>query len=271
MIIMSKINFTSIAEKYESTSLVQKSAAEELIELLNINSTDNILDVGCGTGSMTRKIKMCTRGKVVGVDEAKGMIKKAVEENEDKDIIFSVCDAKRLPFENEFDIIFCNSAFQWFKEPEEFIKSFNKALKLGGRVGIQAPATNMYCPNFVEAIKAVKQNNLTKNIFSSFKSPWFFLDTAEAYSKLFEEFGFKVVFSEISKISTKYTLEQCFAIFSSGAIAGYLNERCYEEKIDDEYIEEFKTIMKAEFSKQVNEEGMIDLEFNRIFLVGIKK
>ena len=46
----SKIDFTEIASKYEKLASLQKSASEILLKLSKIKDTDDILDVGCGTG-----------------------------------------------------------------------------------------------------------------------------------------------------------------------------------------------------------------------------
>ena len=60
---MNGVDFSKIATKYEDYSLVQKSAAEILLNLLKIGNTDEVLDLGCGVGNLTRKIKEMTNGK----------------------------------------------------------------------------------------------------------------------------------------------------------------------------------------------------------------
>ena len=54
---MKATDFTEISARYERDSLIQKSAAEKLIGLLGIRRNDNVLDLGGGTGSLTRKLK----------------------------------------------------------------------------------------------------------------------------------------------------------------------------------------------------------------------
>lgn len=137
--------------------------------------------------------------------------------------------------------------------------------KEGGRIGIQAPAKKVCCPNFIEAIEMVKKDRT----FSHFREPWFFLETADEYRSLFEKQGFKVVFSKIEMITTKHTPEKVFKIFSSGAIAGYLNQDYYDVEITDEYISVFKEIVREAF-KQQSMNGLVKLRFNRIFLVALK-
>lgn len=61
---MSKVDFSNIADKYEGYSSVQKSAAEVLLKLLEIGGNEDVLDLGCGVGSLTRRIREITKGKV---------------------------------------------------------------------------------------------------------------------------------------------------------------------------------------------------------------
>lgn len=43
---MSRIDFSKIAANYGEYSLVQKSAADTLLKLLDIGNSDNVLDLG---------------------------------------------------------------------------------------------------------------------------------------------------------------------------------------------------------------------------------
>ncbi len=97
------------------------------------------------------------------------------------------------------------------------------------------------------------------------------LEKQDEYTNLLEKIGFKVVFSKIESIKTKHTPEEIFDIFSSGAIAGYLNQDFYDVKIDEDYMDTFKKIVKDTFVQQANEQGEVELIFNRVFLVAIKE
>lgn len=268
---MDKIDFSKIATEYEKCSTVQKSASEILLRLLRIRDNDDVLDLGCGTGRLTRKIRSLTSGKVVGVDPSVGMIKEAIEKSEGLDIVYEIKSAEDIDYRESFDVIFCNSAFQWFKDPEKVIRNCHRALRRNGRIGIQAPAKKIYCPNFIEAIEMVGKDERTKEIFTHFKEPWFFLETAEEYKSLFEKCGFIVVFSKIETITTVHTVEETFKIFSSGAIAGYLNQDYYDIELTESYILAFKEIVKKAFDEQSDENGTVKLKFNRIFVVAVKE
>ncbi len=129
-------NFTEISSKYENNAIVQKSASEILFDLLDIQANDNVLDLGCGTGHITKIIRDKTEGKVIGVDPSEGMIEKAKEKYSNLGIVFRNCSAEELDYQHEFDVIFCNSAFQWFKDHRRALRACHNALKQSGKIAI---------------------------------------------------------------------------------------------------------------------------------------
>ena len=78
-------------------------------------------------------------------------------------------DAENLELPISFDVIVCNSSFQWFKKPEQVLINCFNALKQGGRIGVQAPATQLYCPNFVAAIEKIRMHPNTREVFKHFE------------------------------------------------------------------------------------------------------
>ncbi len=264
-------NFTEISVRYENSAIVQKSASEILFNLLDIQANDNVLDLGCGTGHITKIIRDKTKGKVIGVDPAKGMIEKAREKFSNLGIVFRNCSAEALDYQHEFDVIFCNSAFQWFKDHKRALRACYDALKKDGKIAVQAPAKEIYCPNFITAINEVKNNESTKTIFESFKHPWLFLNRSEEYKKLFEDVGFKVLRAWIDEVVTSHSPEEVYKIFDSGASAGYLNQNYYGKSLIKEYISTFKGIVRKTFEEQADETGKVKLIFYRIYLLAIKE
>jgi trans-aconitate methyltransferase len=262
--------FSTVAQRYKETSSVQKSAAEILLSILDIKPSERVLDIGCGTGNLTKRIFDVTMTHTVGIDPSDGMVDES-RKSFGSGISFQKMSAEEMAFDNEFDVIFCNSTFQWIKDVDAAIANFRRALTKGGRVGIQAPAKQLYCPNFVEAVNEAARDKRTAKTFGDFISPWLFFETSDEYSKLFVRNGFHVLFSEIQKIESSHTASDTFKVFASGAIAGYLNKACYKDGFDDDYSRDFQTIVKEAFRKQAVNEGKLMLVFNRIFLVATKE
>ena len=261
--------FSQIATRYRETSLVQQSAAETLFRVLAISDSDDVLDVGCGTGNLTQKIRATTTGRVVGIDPAPGMIERASREH-GVGIEFAIASAEEMSFHEAFDIIFCNSAFQWVHDADKAATRFAQALRPGGRLGIQAPACSDYCPNFLAAVAAVAADRDLAPIFAHFTSPWCFFEDAGEYAAVLARQGLRVPFAEIQTVTSTHTPSQVFDIFASGAIAGYLDPSCYGCAIDERYRTGFQQRVREQFRQQAGADGQVCLVFRRIFLVAVK-
>jgi ubiquinone/menaquinone biosynthesis C-methylase UbiE len=263
--------FSEIATRYERDSIVQKSAADPLFSLLAIGGEDDVLDLGCGAGNLTRKIREFTTGRVVGVDPSAGMLREAEAKREGLAMEFHPADAESLDLRDCFDVIFCNSAFQWVRKPRLALGNCFAALRTGGRMGIQAPACREYSPNFISALRAVAEDPRTGPTFAGFRPPWLFLESAEDYRSLFEEAGFSVPFARIEEVRMRRTPDEVFSIFGFGAAAGYLNGEYYPNPPDPSYSETFNEIIHDEFRRQAGSGGMVDLVFYRIYLLAVKE
>lgn len=267
---MKTTDFTEISSRYERDSLIQKSAADRLVSLLDIRRDDDVLDLGCGTGSLTRKIRALTDGLVAGVDPSAGMIREAEAARAGLNVSYQVKSAEKLDYRGAFSVIFCNSAIQWFRDHGMALSNCCAALRPGGRMGIQAPAKKTYCPNFLAAIDEVARDPRTARTFAGFRSPWLFLDSVEEYAVLFKQAGFAVPFAKIETVSTVHSPDEVLTIFESGAAAGYLNQEYYSSPVDEAYIKVFREVVKGSFQRQANRAGEVELVFNRIYLVAVK-
>ncbi len=95
---------------------------------------ESILDVGCGTGQLSRRIAdALPDARVVGCDFSAGMLQRAARRNPDLALVRA--DALRLPFADaSFDAIVTTEAFHWFPEQSAVCREFARLLTPGGRV-----------------------------------------------------------------------------------------------------------------------------------------
>jgi ubiquinone/menaquinone biosynthesis C-methylase UbiE len=91
----------------------ERALREMTVSLAQIKPGDCILEVGCGTGTLTLAAKRQAgpSGKVFGIDLIPGMIelsqRKAAQANED--ITFQLGSIDDIPFsENQFDVVMCS-------------------------------------------------------------------------------------------------------------------------------------------------------------------
>ena len=129
-------DFDDLIKKLELQAL--ETAEERLPLYLEVGLKDAglILDVGCGSGIVTRDLAILTKGKVIGVDTSEDMIKvaKKVLKNFDNVELFVNKD-KKLDFDdNTFDIVTCNLVLMWSTDPQNLVNEMARVTKPGGVV-----------------------------------------------------------------------------------------------------------------------------------------
>jgi trans-aconitate methyltransferase len=98
------------------------------LDLLDPKPGERILDVGCGEGTLTRKI--VERGAtVLGIDNSPEMIAAARAKGIDA-VLLNVAD---MTFSREFDAAFSNATLHWVLDKEQAARAIFRALKPGGR------------------------------------------------------------------------------------------------------------------------------------------
>jgi len=132
----SKEDFSDFIKKLELQAL---ETAEERIPLylkVGVKDADKILDVGCGSGMVTRDIAHLTKGKIIAVDGSNDMIKVAKNILKDyKNVKVKYADAESLDFkENSFDIVTCNLLLMWAENPQKVVNEMARVVKPGGIV-----------------------------------------------------------------------------------------------------------------------------------------
>lgn len=134
-----------------------KSSAK-VVELAKIKYGNYVLDVACGTGSLTKKIskKVGSAGMVVGVDASKNAIKIAKRwVGPQRNLDFVVADAEKLFFEKKFDAITCQYGIFFFPDALMVLKNLKKNLKKNGTIVVSVHGEGDTVPFFSVILDAV--------------------------------------------------------------------------------------------------------------------
>lgn len=95
------------------------------------NPDQSILDLGCGTGTLTHTL-LEKSASVTGLDSSPEMIAKARQLYPGMD--FRVLDARLMPWRNRFDIVFSNAAFHWIPDHGTLLNAVSRVLKPQGKL-----------------------------------------------------------------------------------------------------------------------------------------
>lgn len=131
-------HFSNHAGEYDRYARVQKLVAERLTRLVaGQNRTwDRALEVGCGTGLLSRKLVQQIPGiRLVLSDLAHGMSRSVVGQFEDP--LICDADAADLPFASKsFDLLLSSSVYQWIEDLPAAFAEAGRVLKPGGLLAL---------------------------------------------------------------------------------------------------------------------------------------
>ena len=99
----------------------------------------SVLDVGCGTGSISAGIAWAVgpRGSVIGVDHDSVLLDLArAGHARIPNLRFERGDATTLDFQHQFDIVTASRTLQWISDPAMAIANLKRAAKPGGKLVI---------------------------------------------------------------------------------------------------------------------------------------
>lgn len=108
---------------------------KRLAEILTEGMT--VLDVGCGTGAITRGIAEAVGppGRVVGIDSNPNLIARARQAyDEIPGLTFETGDIYNLNYEGQFDIVTSSRVLIWLSDPLKALEMMKSAAKMGGRI-----------------------------------------------------------------------------------------------------------------------------------------
>jgi ubiquinone/menaquinone biosynthesis C-methylase UbiE len=117
--------------------------AEDLVELARLQPGERVLDVGCGTGVVTRlaREKIGGTGAVTGLDVNPGMLAVARSKTpSDLPIEWCEASAESMPLpDGVFDVVLCQMSLQFIPNKLAALREMRRVLDAGGRALVTVP------------------------------------------------------------------------------------------------------------------------------------
>jgi ubiquinone/menaquinone biosynthesis C-methylase UbiE len=168
-----------------------------VIEHAALQPGEQVLDVACGTGAVTRRAAALVgpTGQVTGVDVNPGMLAVARTRTlaPGAPVAWREGDAAALPFpEAAFSLVFCQLGLQYFPDRRQALREMYRVLRPQGRLVVLVWRAITHSPGFAVLADALERY-VSPAAGGVMRAPFVFGDTTEELRTLLMEAGFRTV------------------------------------------------------------------------------
>jgi trans-aconitate 2-methyltransferase len=159
----------------------------DLLGLVRPKESMNVIDLGCGTGELTRAMheKLVARS-TLGVDSSSTMLERA-KAFVMPGISFRQAEVESLAWGDGYDLIFSNAALQWVPDNPAVLRHMARVLAPTGQVAIQVPANDDH-PSHALAAEIAGEEPF-RSALAGYQRKSFIL-APERYAAMLDELGF---------------------------------------------------------------------------------
>jgi trans-aconitate methyltransferase len=231
---------------------------EGILSYLNPKSGETILDLGCGTGDLTKEIFL-KGARVIGTDSSADMITKA--KSKFPEIEFYQMDARSLKLGLQFDAIFSNAVLHWIPEKEIVIGKMYTHLRDNGRIVLEFGGKG----NNQQMLKALRDVFVKRGYADNAKIDFWYYPSIGEYATELEKQNFRVLhaehFDRITPLKGNQGIKDWFLMFGDYFFVDISNE----EK--DDILNEVQDKLKATHFI----DGVWNADYKRIRIVAVKE
>jgi len=129
--------------QYEKFRAEREQPFADLVAMIRRAPRPRIVDLGCGTGRLTRRLHAeLQAAETIGIDRSKRMLAAARAGGETTGLRFELLDIREFEARDEYDIVFSNAAFHWVEDHAALVARLANALRPGGQLVFQIPASH---------------------------------------------------------------------------------------------------------------------------------
>ncbi|HYF49702.1 MAG TPA: methyltransferase domain-containing protein [Planctomycetota bacterium] len=115
---------------------------EDLLGLIKVRPGMSVIDLGCGTGELTRRVAdHLPESRVLGIDSSPQMLEKATAQAR-AGLTFELRPIQEVS--GPYDLVFSHAAIQWVDDHERLIPRLLSLVKPGGQLAVQLPSNHKH-------------------------------------------------------------------------------------------------------------------------------
>jgi trans-aconitate 2-methyltransferase len=159
----------------------------DLLDLVEPSGGGRIVDLGCGTGELTRSLHTRTAAaSTLGIDSSPTMLRRSAE-HAGGGLKFELGDIAEWTPTEPVDVVFSNAALHWIDDHDALFARLTGALSPAGQLAVQVPANHDHPSHLVAERVAAEEPFRTALDGYVRRSP---VLTPERYAHLLHRLGY---------------------------------------------------------------------------------
>jgi trans-aconitate 2-methyltransferase len=231
-------------KRYEQFKEQRAAPFEDLLRLIHVRPALRVIDLGCGTGSLTARLaEALPESDVLGIDSSAQMLAQAAALAR-PGLRFEQRAIEEV--EGAWDVVFSNAAIQWVRDHEALVPRLLGLVRPGGQLVVQLPSNHTHVTQ--TTIKALAGEEPFREALGGWSWEWPVLLVEEYASLLYASGATELtVFEKVYP----HVLEDADALadwMSGTALVPYM-ERLPEE-LREPFMERYRARLRERFPER---------------------
>src|SRR4051794_32552538 len=143
--------------QYEQFERERSAPFFDLLDLVEPCPGGRVVDLGCGTGELTRALHERTGASTtLGIDSSRAMLERSTP-HAGAGLTFELGDIAEWAAAERFDVVFTNAALHWVDDHPGLFTRLSSALAPGGQLAVQVPANHDHPSHLVAERVAMEE------------------------------------------------------------------------------------------------------------------
>lgn len=209
-------------EQYNRFYTERRQPFFDLLALVHPRSQMRVIDLGCGTGELTRVLhqRLAAR-ETLGVDSSETMLAHMQSATENG-LRFMRDDLREHLSDSHYDLVFSNAALHWIPDHDQLFDRLTAALAPGGQLAVQMPANQDHLSQLVAAEVATEEP--FRQALAGYVRPPLIM-APEAYALLLRRLGYRDQHVRVQVYGHSFTGRDEIVEWQKGTLLTHYQER----------------------------------------------
>lgn len=246
--------------QYERFREERSRPFHDLVALIQGRRGMRVVDLGCGTGELTRALHRRLRaGSTLGLDNSAAMLERA-RAHASEGLRFEAGDISAFRPEAPLDLVFSNAALQWLPDHDRLLANLAGHLAPGGQLAVQVPA-NFDSPSHTTAEEVAAEEPFASQLDGARRMPGVL--AAEAYAERLHALGFTEQHVRLQVYGHLLPAREDVVEWVKGTLLTH-----YRARLDAAAFARFEARYRDELLRRLPDERPFFFPFKRILMWG---